>query len=118
MESGVETNNSVSLWISWYTAKTGMIQTATQEQRTAMEEMVKTVNDISETSQKVTSSSEECGQLWRIIGYGRKSSEKSQLLNRNINAHLKIIKDKENKMKKYLIAALIFIRFNLCGRNE
>jgi len=59
MESGVETNNSVSFEFLDIQQRAGMIQTATQEQRTAMEEMVKTVNDISETSQEVASSSEE-----------------------------------------------------------
>ena len=59
MESGVETNNSVSFEFLDIQQSAGMIQTATQEQRTAMEEMVKTVNDISETSQEVASSSEE-----------------------------------------------------------
>ena len=59
MESGVETNNSISFEFLDIQQRAGMIQTATQEQRTAMEEMVKTVNDISETSQEVASSSEE-----------------------------------------------------------
>lgn len=59
MASGLETNNSISFEFLDIQQRAGMIQTATREQKSAMEEMVKTVADISSTSQDVASSSEE-----------------------------------------------------------